>query len=174
MKRWAWRRSVDDNTARTTFGASALWPFTYGDPNCRRWLLTLALQNLAMSQLWHIVRPLIEGVSLGSMLSWSSQQEELLGFSPEEEHLEKQVCVPELARLKSACENEKQPLYTCRRFVCATCKNEIGSNSNLFFMLDSVYCSNRCRMFSVSMQRTLPGNYLNASLCETAPVRTGR
>jgi hypothetical protein len=95
-----------------------------------------------------MVRPLIEGVSLSSMLSWSSQEDEPVGSAPaEEKEPEKRAFSPEREVLKPASANEKAQ---GRRFVCATCEYEIGSNSNLFFMLDSVYCSQQCRTASVS------------------------
>lgn len=101
-----------------------------------------------MSQIWHMVRPLIEGVSLSSMLSWSSQEDKPVGSAPEEEEQpKKRAFSTDCEVLKPASANEKAQ---GRRFVCATCEYKIGSNSNLFFMLDSVYCSQQCRTASVS------------------------
>tara|TARA_B110001452_G_scaffold264652_1_gene267996 strand:+ start:4386 stop:4805 length:420 start_codon:yes stop_codon:yes gene_type:complete len=82
------------------------------------------------------------------MLSWSSQEDEPVGSAPaEEERPKKRALPPDCEVLKPPSANEKAQ---GKRFVCATCEYEIGSNSNLFFMLDSVYCSQQCRTASVS------------------------
>lgn len=95
-----------------------------------------------------MVRPLIEGVSLSSMLSWSSWEgDEPVASPPERNHTEKPERPAERVVLKTTQSNEKKP---GRRFVCGTCESDIGSDSNLFFMLDSVYCSQQCRVAKVS------------------------
>lgn len=101
-----------------------------------------------MSQIWHMVRPLIEGAVISRMLSWSSWEgDKPVESTPKRDKTEKREQPPERAVLKMAKSNEENP---CRRFVCGTCESEIGSDSNLFFMLDSVYCSQQCRIAKVS------------------------
>jgi len=96
-----------------------------------------------------MVLPLIWEGSLFSMLSWSSQEDDPVGPTPEEqeEQPKKRAFPPESEELQPVSESDIQK---GRRFVCATCGYEIGSNCNLFFMLDSVYCSQQCRTASVS------------------------
>jgi hypothetical protein len=106
------------------------------------------------------------------MLSWSSHEDEPVGAAPEEEEQpEKRAFFTDREVLKPASANEKAQ---GRRFVCATCGYEIGSNSNLFFMLDSVYCSEQCRTTSVSKSddtdKRLPACW-NIAPCKTSAVK---
>mgnify|MGYP006144230619 FL=1 len=90
-----------------------------------------------MSHVWHIVFPFIP-IGLMRNTPSSSGGEPVTSETKERSDDEPD----QLVVLKS---DEANGLAHNRRFVCATCGYDIGSNRNIFFMLDNVYCSQRCR-----------------------------
>ena len=104
-----------------------------------------------MSQICQLVgiHSLVRRVSLFSVVSWSSRDNNpdptadlTAELTPELTPEPTSVCIAPRSVDANEIQNSVQ-------FVCVACGYKIGNSDNIFFMLDSTYCSRYCRTASL-------------------------